>query len=184
LQGPSRCPPGSQWSTCGIDRRQAVRSRLSGPRSAQWRRLRAPAEHPPFEHSRRCYRQNGVQAGIEPALTAGLITLVGSARPGHRVHTCAPSGARPKGGAPTVTSRGHHDRHVARHHARQGDVRIDGARVWSICTGLAKPTICLRIAGQAGLEVRLVSRMPSIEGRLCHGSCCGSAWERTTACLP
>jgi len=101
---------------------------------------------------------NGVQAGIEPASTAGLkITLVDSARPGHRVHTCAPSGALPKGGAATVVSRGHHDCHVARHHARQGDARIDGARVWSICRGLAKPTICRRIAGQAGLDVRLVS---------------------------
>ena len=60
-----------------------------------------------------------------------------------------------KAGAATVVSRGHHDRHVARHNARQGDVRIDGARVWSTCTGLAKPTICLRIAGQAGLDVRL-----------------------------
>jgi len=129
------------------------------PQRTSWRPMAAlstPAEYPPFEHSRRCSRQNGVQAGIEPALPAGLeITLVGSARPGHRVHTCAPSGACRKAGAATVVSRGHHDRHVSRHRARQGDVRIDGARVWSICTGLAKPTICLRIAGQAGLDVRL-----------------------------
>jgi hypothetical protein len=86
-------------------------------------------------------RQNGVQAGIEPALRAALkITLVGSARPGRRVHTCAPSGALPKGrcrdgrfARPLRPPRGATQQ-------RQGDVRIDGARVWTIRTGLAEPT--------------------------------------------
>jgi hypothetical protein len=85
---------------------------------------------------------NGVQAGIEPALTAGLkITLVGSPpdlviesthvhsrrvpTPG-RFRDCHFAGARTAAWRDAATAR--------------VTFRTDGAQVWTICTGLAEPT--------------------------------------------